>query len=138
MIFTEKKERAICKTEHSSFQGMYNFPHSPAKEQKRIKVEILKQMMPSVGIVKRTQVCTSSLHPKLINEKANPFSAGLRQLQDTLQQSDIKRAANDTSPALKHKAGLNRNNLYSPASFHILSCNKVVNKHCPGQALEEE
>lgn len=84
----------------------------------------------------------SRLHPKLINEKANPFSARLRRLQDTAGQSDIVRGTNDTSLALKHTAGLNRNNLYSSASslFHILSCNKVIHKCClcSGQALDEE
>lgn len=78
---------------------------------------------------------------KLINEKAIPFSASLRHLQDTTTgQSDIMQGANDTSPVLKHKARLNRDNLYLFASslFHILSCNKVVNNHClcSGQATE--
>lgn len=98
--------------------------------------------MLSAGIVKRTQVCRSHLLPKLLDEKANPFSASLRHLQHTAGQSGILRGANDTSLALKHKAQLNKNNLYSSAFslFHILSCNKVVNKYCrcSGQALEEE
>lgn len=85
-------------------------------------MEILKQMMPRAGIVKRTQVCTSRLHPKLINEKAIPFSASMRHLQGTAGQSDIVQGNNDMSLALRCKVGLNRNNLYSSASslFHIL------------------
>jgi len=56
------------------------------------------------------------LHPKLIYEKANLFSASLRHLQDTAGQSHIVWGTNDMPLVLKHKAGLNRNNLYLSAS----------------------
>lgn len=137
MIFTKRKEKGTCNTEPSRFWEKQNLPHSPQHHQttknrkERIQVEILKLLMQKAGVVKRTQFCTSHLCLKLINEKANPFSASLRPLRDTAGQLGITQGTNHASLASKRGAGLNRNNLYSlHPPFHVLSCNKVVNKHC--------